>query len=97
MELSDEIMKQINSAIDEYLHRKSQVDHSGIPLYPPSLAYTLNNIEIDIAEDNLRRSNQLICLVKTYWVSEAKVYYYKHLKGDFTIGMTMDNKLLTIS
>ena len=97
MEFTDEIMNRINTAIAEYLDRRSKVDPTGMPMYAPSLAYSLNNIEIDAAEDELRRTNQTICVVKTNNVSGVNICYYKHPSGNYTIGMDFSNQLLTIS
>jgi hypothetical protein len=82
-------MNKINNAIDALMLRKK------IPSNP-SLSYTLNNNEIALAESILCHTNQSIILMKTTYKSCNKIYYYKHVNGNFIVGLNSDGDVVTI-
>lgn len=103
MALSDNTMKVINTAVDEYLEEKKKQNElynsdpvNYIPM-PPIVSQSLNCLEIAYAEDEIRRTNQQIILAKIPYGACYKIYYYKHPEGDFVVVFDNNDKLLTIS
>ena len=98
MEFSNETMDTINTLIVEHLNRKNQnhIDENGLPLFPPTLSYSLNDLEISAAEEELSQTNKLICLVKTNYKGDINICYYKHHMGNFIISFDVNNQVLTV-
>ena len=89
MVLNEQTMNQIHTAIAEHVHRQNQG-------YGQPLAYSFRTSEIDLAEDELRRTNSLICLVKVNSISGIKMYYYRHPLGNFTVSLDFNDQLRTL-
>lgn len=103
MALSDNTIKVINIAVDEYLEEKKKQNElynsdpeNYIPM-PPTLTHSLNCQEIAYAEDEIRQTNQQIILTKIPYGAYCKIYYYKHPEGDFVVVLDNNDKLLTIN
>jgi hypothetical protein len=103
MALSNETMKVINTAIEAYLkEKKKQIELFNsdpvnfIPM-PPTLTQSLNCVEISYAEEELRRTNQQIILVKIPYGAYCKIYYYKYLEENFVVVLDNNNRLVSIS
>jgi hypothetical protein len=103
MDLSNTTMELINTAIEAYLKEKEKQAElynadpvNFIPL-PPTLTLTLNTAEINYAEEELRRTNEQIMLVKIPYGNYSKIYYYKHPKGDFVVGLDNDGNIVSLS
>lgn len=96
MEFSNETMDTINTLIVEHMNRKNQFDENGLPLFPPTLSYCLNDLEISAAEEELSQTNKLICIAKTNYKGDINICYYKHHMGNFIISLDVNNKVLTV-
>jgi len=97
MILSDDTIKLINTAIEQFLKEKNEqlnmynLDPDNFIPKAPTLVRTISLKEIQDAEQKLRRIKHKIIIVRIPYGNYCKIYYYKHHKGNFIIVLNNNN------
>lgn len=103
MALSDNTMEIINTAIEAYLgdkKKQAELFKANPDDFVPkatTLSHSLNTVDIDYAEEELRRTNQTIILAKIPYGAYCKIYYYKHPEGNFTVVLDNNDNLVSVN